>query len=149
MTPDTTTIEIGCFVWTKGAGEFGDGSTGGMCVDVGIDPTHGRYVIALVPSPSYSKTSHRKRAWLYSRVDGLAAHVNHGQVSELRRFYLSDLAPCDGFRDATKMQGYSAKALLAAGVAKNVNDRGDLLAAYQNLCDAVLEMRAEARGEDV
>ena len=102
-----------------------------------------------MPSPSYAKTSHRKRAWLYSRVEGVAAHVNHGQVAELRRFFLSDLAPCDGFRDATKIEGYARKALLAAGIVKNWNDRSDLIAAYLDLCEAVSELRAEARGEDI
>lgn len=138
-----TAPDAGCFVWTRGSNEFGDDTVGGMVVDFGITEAGEQYVIALVPAPSYPKTSPKRRAWLYSRVEGATHHVSYGQVSALRRFLLSDLAPCDGFRDVTKMQGYAAKALLAAGVTEHGGEQLDLLAAHQALSDAVLELNAE------
>lgn len=147
MTPDPP---VGTFVWCKydptAAGD--EPIDGGMVVDVGITDKGERYVIALVGSPTYPPASHKRREWLYGRVEGKTNHVDHGQVAELRRFFLADLAPCDGFRDATKMLGFAAKALLAAGVCRNANDRAELLDAYRALSEAVIELRDEERVRD-
>lgn len=142
MTPDPP---IGALVWRKYDPEANGNEPieGGMVVDIGMTEDGERYVIALVSSPTYPATSHKRREWLYGRVEGAKNPVDHGQVAELRQFYLSGLAPCDGFRDATKMLGFAAKALLAAGVCRNANDRAELLNAYRSLSEAVVELREE------
>lgn len=141
---DIDLLQVGVMVWTKGTNEFGDDATGGMVVDFGIDEANGPYVIALVPQPTYPKTSHKRRRWLYSRTDD-GKITDHGQVAELRRLYVDNLAPTDGFRDPAKCLGFASKALLAAGLRGGEwgDDRADLDRAAHALIDAAAEEHAE------
>lgn len=146
---DSSTLEVGVLVWTKGRNEFGDGARSGMVVDFGVDPDKGEYVIVLDGAPEYPKSSPQRSRWVYSRNDR-GAHANHGQVAELRRLYVSGLQPCDGFRDRKQMCEYAARALVAAGLKRGEwgEDHAELDAAAHSLLGAAEETRGRSKYHD-
>lgn len=146
---DASCLAVGVCVWTRGKNEYGDGATGGIVVDFGIDPDKGEYVIVLDGSPSYPKTSPKSRRWLYSRGDK-GGIQNHGQLVDLRRLYVSDLAPCDGFVDRARLHEFAAKALIAAGIRRGEWDAGhaELDAAAHALLRVAGEMQPDDDEED-
>lgn len=138
--------EIGQIVWRRYEGN-GETVAGGMVTDHGITAEGRQYVIALVANPTYPKTSHRRPTFIHLHTEG-AKYQPGGQIAELRRFYLDELAEGDGFRSVAKINEFAAKALIAAGVSRDDATRQELVAAYHALCEAAGEVWAEESERD-